>query len=109
MRGQLSSFAWMTFSRAMWVEFGERPLPEQVALAIVTIHQDIGFEVYLPEGIKADPIVRNYYRSRTGKEVREQRTRDACKLADVLMESVWFPTRDRIVAARSAAAKSSKK
>lgn len=81
---------------AMWAEFEGRSGFDQIALAIVTIHQDVGFECYLPERIKADHIVSNYYESRWKGAEREDETREFCRLADKLMESVWFPTFRRI-------------
>jgi hypothetical protein len=77
----------------MWKKFSELPLDDQIALAIVTIHQEAGWEIHLPNQIKNNPMVSNYYRSRWGaREVRTDETREYCKKADKLMESVWFPT-----------------
>lgn len=75
-------------------EFASRPLPERIALTIVAIHQDCAFEMYVQ--LKGNPIVHEYYESRWKGGYRSNEVRQYCKMADSLMETVWFPTFKRI-------------
>lgn len=75
-------------------EFASRPLDQRIALSIVAIHQNCAFEMYMR--LKDHPVVTEYYASRWKGEYRSNNTRAYCKMADSLMETVWFPTFNRI-------------
>lgn len=61
-------------------DFPQMSRDTQIAMAIVTIHQVIGFEVHLPQDLKDNPIVLNYYESRKGRGIhRTSETRSWCR------------------------------
>jgi hypothetical protein len=73
--------------RKMLKDFEHMPEEKRLAMLIITIHQDIGFEVLFPQEWKDLPIVLEYYNSKKGRGLRRsQTTSQFCRnVADPLM------------------------
>jgi hypothetical protein len=72
-------------------EFPQMSRDTQIAMAIVTISQEIGFEVHLPQDLKDDPIVLNYYESCKRRGIRRtDETRWWCRNRADPLVSKWI-------------------
>lgn len=59
---------------------------DKIAMYIVTIHQDDGFECLLPEEWKLHLVIKNYYESRWKRVYRVEATRKYCSRADTFIK-----------------------